>query len=230
MANKYEAALPDVVYGGTYDFIAGTLTVTFKSLTIDETSAIAWVASNGCAQVQSTGFAPTDDITQFYSDRFKAHPNSGLVNMNNEFAVNGVGTLYIKAPALFTSLEEARTYFTENPTQFVGLMSAPLEYTLTPQEVTSLLGENNVWSNGGDISELIYMFTDEIIINNEGMPAIPTINASEAGPTVTLRGASHVLAAGDNRFSDFILQSGENVMQVEDPAGTLTIKYQEGML
>ena len=102
------------------------------------------------------------------------------------------------------------------------------ETTLTVDE--SLLGKNNVWSNDGDISELVYMFTDEIIINNEGMPAIPTINASEAGPTVTLRGASHVLAAGDNRFSDFVLQSGENVMQVEDPAGTLTIKYQEGML
>lgn len=114
--------------------------------------------------------------------------------------------------------------------QVVYKLATPIEYTLTPQQLTTLLGVNNVWSNDGDISELIYMFTNEIFINNEGMPAIPTINASEAGPTVTLRGSSHVLAAGDNRFSDFILQSGENVMQVEDPAGTLTIKYQEGML
>ena len=28
----------------------------------------------------------------------------------------------------------------------------PIEYQLTPQEVRTLLGENNIWSDGGDIS------------------------------------------------------------------------------
>ena len=110
------------------------------------------------------------------------------------------------------------------------ILATPTTITLTAQELQTLAGQNVLWSDAGDITELIYMFKDYIIIDNEGMPAVPTIDASDAGPTITLNGVSHVLAAGENRFSDFILQGGENRMQVTDPEGTLTIKWQEGML
>lgn len=136
------------VYGGTYDFVTGKLKVTHKTLTVDGTQALTWNSGAGVVQVLSTGFAATDDITQFYSDRFMAHSISGVADMNNEFAVNSAGILMIKAPALFTSLGEASTYFVNNPTQFVGLMSAPIEYTLSPQQLTTLLGANSVFGSG----------------------------------------------------------------------------------
>lgn len=132
----------------------------------------------------------------------------------------------------FANGKRLHVYLPDNPDHyFVGRVSVGGKSGYNSGRVkVEMLADPYRLKDGETTLTVDHMFTNEIIINNEGMPAIPTINASAAGPTVTLRGASHVLAAGDNRFSDFVLQSGENVMQVEDPAGTLTIKYQEGML
>lgn len=225
-ATTYSVTFTDqgAVYGGTYDFVTGKLTVTHAGKLGSE---FTWQynATYKIGYTYMTGKKP--GRTNIISSAYKTVDKPSSTMLNGEISGANNDGVNVKDDSTST-LEEFQAAVAN--VQFVYELATPLEYDLTPQEVTSLLGENNVWSNDGDISELVYMFTDEIIINNEGMPAIPTINASEAGPTVTLRGASHVLAAGDNRFSDFILQSGENVMQVEDPAGTLTIKYQEGML
>ena len=42
------------------------------------------------------------------------------------------------------------------PLQVVALLATPIEYTLTPTEVTTLLGENNIWADTGEITELTY--------------------------------------------------------------------------
>lgn len=233
--DTYSVTFPETIYGGSHDFVSGKAVSTYeifnlKAFNPNRILQYAYNGKNGVAfqyaytitATRDAGWcnvAPVSTTTAYNADHYMW------------FGVNSSTVFWIGIlDALGMTFDEFKTWIANNDVIITRRLASPIEYDLTPQEVTSLLGKNNVWSNDGDISELIYMFTDEIIINNEGMPAIPTINASEAGPTVTLRGASHVLAAGDNRFSDFILQSGENVMQVEDPAGTLTIKYQEGML
>lgn len=233
--DTYSVTFPETIYGGSHDFVSGKAVSTYeifnlKAFNPNRILQYAYNGKNGVAfqyaytitATKDAGWcnvAPVSTTTAYNADHYMW------------FGVNSSTVFWIGIlDALGMTFDEFKTWIANNDVIITRRLASPIEYDLTPQEVTSLLGKNNVWSNDGDISELIYMFTDEIIINNEGMPAIPTINASEAGPTVTLRGASHVLAAGDNRFSDFILQSGENVMQVEDPAGTLTIKYQEGML
>ena len=244
MANKYEAALPDVVYGGTYNFMAGTLTVTHRGIDLSTLSGWSKYANiDGTVQINISGLGmtvPGYDGVPSSDSLICSHLQNATRRVVATKTDTGIGIgsasiICIYAGEHSATVSDWTTYLAAQtaagtPVMIVAKLANPLEYTLSTQQIETLLGENYVWSNGDDISELVYMFTDEIIINNEGMPAIPTINASEAGPTVTLRGASHVLAAGDNRFSDFVLQSGENVMQVEDPAGTLTIKYQEGML
>ena len=35
--------------------------------------------------------------------------------------------------------------------QLVYKLATPIEYTLTPQEVTTLLGTNNIWADTGDV-------------------------------------------------------------------------------
>ena len=67
-------------------------------------------------------------------------------------------------------------------------------------------------------------------LQNEAMPAIPTFVASAAGTTVTFGSVSHTLAAGTNRFSDIVLQAGNNSITIANLTGTLSIKYQEGVL
>lgn len=40
--------------------------------------------------------------------------------------------------------------------QVVYELATPIEYTLSTQQLTTLLGENNVWSDAGEISKLVY--------------------------------------------------------------------------
>ena len=40
--------------------------------------------------------------------------------------------------------------------QVVYKLATPLEYTLTPQQIETIFGENNVWSDAGEISKLVY--------------------------------------------------------------------------
>ena len=67
-------------------------------------------------------------------------------------------------------------------------------------------------------------------LQNEGMPAVPTFTASAAGTTITFGSVSHTLVSGVNRFPDIVLQPGNNSITVSNLSGTLTIKYQEGVL
>lgn len=44
-------------------------------------------------------------------------------------------------------------------------LATPTTYTLTPTEVSTLLGENNVWADSGDV-EMTYRRDISIVINN----------------------------------------------------------------
>lgn len=233
--DTYSVTFPETIYGGSHDFVSGKAISTHEIFNLKgfNANSIYQYTFGGKNGVFFAGaYAIQAERDQGWCNVAPVHTD--IQSSAAHYMWFGVNTAYVYwigiLDALGMTLDEFKTWIANNDVIITRRLASPVEYDLTPQEVTSMLGKNNVWSNDGDISELVYMFTDEIIINNEGMPAIPTINASEAGQTVTLRGASHVLAAGDNRFSDFVFQSGENVMQVEDPAGTLTIKYQEGML
>ncbi len=54
-------------------------------------------------------------------------------------------------PSDITAPEMARTWFTSNPTQISYLLATPITYQLTPQEILTLLGQNNIWADTGDV-------------------------------------------------------------------------------
>jgi hypothetical protein len=68
-------------------------------------------------------------------------------------AVSLTGLLAVKEDAI-TSLSD----FTANRgnVEFVYPLATPIEYDLTPGQVTALLGINNLWADTGDIEELAY--------------------------------------------------------------------------
>ena len=67
-------------------------------------------------------------------------------------------------------------------------------------------------------------------LQNESMPAVPTFTASASGTNIAFGSVSHTLVSGVNRFPDIVLQPGNNSITVSNLSGTLTIKYQEGLL
>lgn len=67
-------------------------------------------------------------------------------------------------------------------------------------------------------------------LSNEGMPTVPRFIATDAGTKVTLNSMAHTLVAGENRFDDFIFAQGNNRVRIQNIAGSVEIRYQEGRM
>ena len=138
------------VYGGTVDLVSGKLVVDWA---IVDLGTRTW-----------TYIAPTTSIpygtfyTTIYSKKFgqfniicDSYPIKA--GFNNDFAIqgnSGTGTVYLQnsnfngdTVALKTSL---------NGVMLCYELAEPITYQLTPQEINTLIGVNNIWADTGDVS------------------------------------------------------------------------------
>lgn len=153
--STYDVSLASAgtVYGGTLDVVSGELTVDRKSILVDGTQDIRE------SQVQRffIGIADTREITlanqntdaSVISERFKSYTWGGLTKAMGCAPVYGFGVAF-RNPAI-TTVSAWKEFFQNNPTRFVYMLATPITYNLTPIEVKSLLGINNVWSDAGDM-------------------------------------------------------------------------------
>jgi hypothetical protein len=87
-----------------------------------------------------------------YSDYYggRAGDNIGITqNANGDvwiaFGADGISTL-----------EDANAWLADNPLQVVYELAAPTTYTLTADQVTTLLGDNTVWMDADGSIDLTY--------------------------------------------------------------------------
>ncbi len=59
-----------------------------------------------------------------------------------------------------------KTYLASNNLQVLYKLATPIEYDLTPQQIDSLLGTNNIFANCGSITELKYIRDLNLCIND----------------------------------------------------------------
>ena len=52
-----------------------------------------------------------------------------------------------------STVEDFKTYLSTNPLQVVYPLATPQTYQLTPQQIQTLVGTNNVWSEDGAIED-----------------------------------------------------------------------------
>ena len=150
------------VYGGTLDVVSGVLTVTHAMATLNGTET--WHIASDFAYVYPTGMKSGTAQTGWCSI---APTASGITAYGAMFG-SGDTALYI-GKALSTwnvsSVAEIQAYLANNPMQIVYPLATPQTYQLTPTEVNTLLGENNVWADSGDV-EITYRRDISIVINN----------------------------------------------------------------
>lgn len=136
----------NVLYGGTYDFVSGVLTVD-KALLTKNTSAMdnsenypGW-KNSGVKALMGEGIS-----TVVYS----------TLNIGNEFSINTNNANDI----LFLS----KNSYSKTQSEWISLaqdiqiivpLAQQIEVQLTPQQVSTLAGENNVWGDG--TIEMTYM-------------------------------------------------------------------------
>jgi hypothetical protein len=155
-ADTHTITLPTTVYGGTLDVTKGILTVDRAMVDL---GTLAWVYSNprfyATAPADSAGISDTGDA-QALCDSFDRHETGALANMPDaSFFVNSnkmsasVKRIvvrdgrYTDASAFKTAMDGVMLCYT---------LATPVTYTLTPTEVKTLLGENRIYADAGQVT------------------------------------------------------------------------------
>ncbi len=141
------------VYGGTLDVTTGVLTVDRAMQTFDG-SADETIDQGGWA----SGFRALFTLTQpnsrkigdvaFNMLKTDVDPNaqapfSGKLRQTD----NRADTYWVISDV--STLAQFRLYLSNHPLQICYGLASPATYQLTPQEVTTLLGQNNIWADCG---------------------------------------------------------------------------------
>lgn len=155
-ATEYNVSLASAgtVYGGTLDAVSGVLTVDkavvdLGSLTWTYSSATPRFHANGLEGVISQvnnneiidGLSTMYKVVSFY-DLYTQFKENGSIAVSKGKALSVINTAYTDA-ALFKTAMSGQ--------MFVYPLANPQTYQLTPTEIKSLLGINNVWSDAGDV-------------------------------------------------------------------------------
>ena len=146
------------VYGGVVDVISGKLTVNrgYKEFstangwsTLTTENIFRYASLDPAIKTVDTtipvnAITNETNVTRYRYDAMKASYPS--------ISADTTGRLYIAISDDVLTVEQLGTWLQTNPLQVCYEIAEPFEIQLTPQEVRTLLGENNIWSDGGDMS------------------------------------------------------------------------------
>ena len=145
------------VYGGTLDVLKGTLTVDRASVTItgglryyqEHTNhyRFNFSALDGKAEPNSTSKLLSDIGVPISAQGFSS-ASVGVYIGNG----NTMGALYLNKSLVSSNNESANAWVASHPVQIVYPLETPITYQLTPEFITTLAGQNNLWSDIGNVT------------------------------------------------------------------------------
>ena len=177
--NTYNISLSSAgtVYGGTLDVTTGELIVDKASVIMDGSSDEGWYVMTTPNIFRANAFYPKPASGASAAD-FAAHPivssctNTRRYNYEQmkaaypSVSLSGEGRLYLAVSADVTTIEQALAWLAINKPQLVYCLDEPIVYHLTPTEIKSLLGVNNIWSDAGNV-EVEYRADTKLYIDKK---------------------------------------------------------------
>lgn len=208
----YQVQLGSTVYGGTVDLVSGVMRATHGFITYDGSNDEEWsvilashralitvsdidisIADSSVADIISNeyktvsyndGYATTDGITGRY--------NISQINVFDRTNID-----------LSTTLEQWQTYLSSHPLQVCYKLATPLTIQLTPQQIETLVGQNNLSTplDGQSIDSVkyreVFVFDDVEKVVSLRVP-ISMLGTDESGRTT----ASQAYSSGDYFYKD----------------------------
>ena len=212
------------VYGGTLDVVTGLLTVTHKILDL---GTMQWNKTGLVFYTEYSAFDGANDPKGEYllCSQYKGGDAYGENTDNTiDIRVGIYKRIWIRDTSK-SGYTSAQFEAAMDGVQLVYLLATPLTYQLTPQEVTTLVGQNNVWSDSGDVS--VTVVTPETVTNN-GLAVVPTLTAS-ADMILKWGNYSASVQQGTSTVPQLILENGANLIYIIG-TGTLSFAWQEASL
>lgn len=133
------------VYGGELDVTSGKLTVTHK--VIDLSTIETWESISGnrirtnAVQFEIKGPSNSSKGLMF-AENYQYMSNKNLADDETSIGISVTTNGYV-ALRLVSGTPEGK---------FVYELATPITYQLTPTEITTLLSQNNIWADTGDIA------------------------------------------------------------------------------
>lgn len=149
--DTYSVTFPETIYGGSHEFVSGKAAATMAKYTITGANIAAYNKEGNLWRITITGinYGANNNYKKGLCDRYTMQTSYGGVNSNN----NSIGfnssdsTQILIRDDTFTTTN-IRDLLNANPLEVVYPLATPLEYTLSPQQLTTLFGQNVVWGNG----------------------------------------------------------------------------------
>ena len=141
----YTIPFGETVYGGSLEVETGVLTI---NKTIVDLGTLNWTWNNGGwfqTVISDMKYVSVNtEIGNAIAEKYKIRKAQGMSTAPNyEFAID-TSNMKVKMPDN-----------SEEPSgQLVYELATPQTITLTPTEVTTLLGDNNIWADCGDVAVL----------------------------------------------------------------------------
>ena len=149
------------VYGGTLDVTRGELTVDKKMVTIDGSES-EWGATDNYNTIYFLKFTDLenkgiqDSVNIINNIGFTPCPYRYVIMDEKEYAVairaneTSRWRIYLRTPN--TTLDTLKSWLASHNLQVVYPLATPYTIQLTPQEIKTLLGNNNIWADAGDVT------------------------------------------------------------------------------
>lgn len=171
------------VYAGTLDVTTGLLTVTYRMQEVRGDNMDNVVVGSIRINLSASNYGDYSQRNKIICDQYyritTTRPTYPAVRLTNSGA-----TLFIYDEDRFTSIETARSILNENPVHVLYPLLTPKTYQLTPAEVRTLLGENRIWTDAGDVS-VVYRADTQTYISDRLADVKSMIAGVEAGHTAT---------------------------------------------
>ena len=174
----YTIDLNGTRYGGTLDVTTGKLTVDMEMV---DMGTLAWVknANGTYSTFDSTSLASviekdTNSVNAICSCYSSTSYNDAATSQDNRLFIDGNGHVRVKETAQSELTEtEYKTYITGQT--LVYKLATPVEVTLTPTEITTLLGTNNIFADCGDTTVSYYADTT-LFVNKKIAAAVAALS------------------------------------------------------
>ena len=197
--NKISVTFPSAagtVYGGTLDVTNGILT-TDRAIDTIANMGFAYQAKNNrffTEQLANVIKAPPITETNVQCESLYARTYSASAYRYPCITVALSGNVFIYNTT-YTSITELTAAI--GTSKFCYELAEPIEYKLTPQEVTTLLGTNNIWVDTGDVTASYgaYLETTQTHTDRLGDSILSAI-----APLETTYTASRAYTAGSYLF------------------------------
>lgn len=166
--------LGQTVYGGKLDVLSGVLTVTHKYATYDGSEnwgivatqryAVLWgqdASADNLDDTQIANWLVAGMQWYFMFGKFRVQNNGAICIGNTIDLDNNVFK--------WADVTEFKAYLAQNPFQVCYRLATPITIQLTPNQVNSLYGQNNLWADSGD-TEVEYRADTKLFIERLTAP------------------------------------------------------------